>query len=591
LDFSSSSFILFKTSRKYNNITRGREFNGKDAIDMRVGIVRTAGSVCRCAESIAQGLASLGHDAFIGNSDEIELQAEDFVRQCDLVIDHTDTFKGRGLFRAWVRLLLEARGARLVGSDAKASLLADDKIAAKTRLSAAGIPTPPGIVITSKDWELPPWLVPPLVLKPAFEHMSRGLALARNKSDALMMAADLLQRYGQPVLAEGYLPGRELAVPLLAGPKGMEVLTILEWKLEDLEKSMLSETFKQVDSPEESMMPADLPMDLRADIEALACRAFEVLGLRDYARFDLRLTQSGTPFFLEANVTPSLEVGEAFARSAKWAGLDYPALIERLLSSAQSRYHPFRKKRENQMSIDLPTGLVNLVVPEEVHSPPPSSVDLAKLLDVHSGETVLDLGCGSGLLSIAAAKLGAEQVVAVDIDPRALAATVDNARRNGVHEKIQVLAGSWFEALREWSRSRSRLNQFDVIIATPPQTPGIRPFGQRYGGLDGANHLFTILDQAPTFLEPNRGRLWILAISLANPMGLWQRLEERFSAVSLVHETQRFFTPDEYESMDAGLFGHLLYLRSSGRSQFIEDSNGRCSFRNLFIRAGVPRIP
>jgi methylase of polypeptide subunit release factors len=361
--------------------------------------------------------------------------------------------------------------------------------------------------------------------------------------------------------------------------------------LEDLEKSLLSETFKQVDPPAESMVPANLPLDLKEDIGALARRAFEVLGLRDYARFDVRLTQSGTPFFLEANVTPSLEVGEAFARSAKWAGLEYPALIERLLSSAQSRYGQFHEKRERHVTIDLPTGLVNLVVPQGVHVPAPSSIDLARLIDVRSGETVLDLGCGSGLLSIAAAKLGAKQVVAVDIDPTALVATVDNARRNRVHEKIRALAGSWFEPLKECSHSGDTPKQFDVIIATPPQTPGTRPFGQRYGGLDGTNHLFTILDQAPTFLDPNRGRLWILAISLANPSGLWQRLEERFSTVSLVHETQRFFTPDEYESMDTGLFRHLLYLRSSGRSQFSEDSDGRCSFRNLFIRAGGPRIP
>jgi len=77
---------------------------------MRVGIVRTRGSVCRCAESIAQGLASLGHDGIITDSEEIEFQVEDFVHQCDLIIDHTDTFKGRGFLRAWVRLLLEARG-------------------------------------------------------------------------------------------------------------------------------------------------------------------------------------------------------------------------------------------------------------------------------------------------------------------------------------------------------------------------------------------------------------------------------------------------------------------------------------------------
>jgi D-alanine-D-alanine ligase len=557
---------------------------------MRIGIVRTLESVCRCAESIAQGLTILGHEAIIVNSEEIEFQVGNLVSQCDFIIDHTDTFKGRGFLRALVRLLLESRGARVVGSDAKATFLADDKIAAKARLSAAGIPTPPGIVVTSKELECPLWLEPPLVLKLAFEHMSRGLVIAQTKSDAFAQATNLLHQYRQPIVIEKYLPGRELAVPLLAGPKGIEVLTILEWRLMDAEKSVLSETFKQVDPPQESMAPANLPLDLREEIETLAREAFTVLGLRDYARFDIRLTRDGTPFFLEANVTPSLEVGEAFALSAKWSGLDYPALIERLISAAQSRYHPSPQNPEKWMTVELPTGIVNLAVPEGVHIPPSSSIDLARNLDIQSGETVLDLGCGSGLLSIAAAKLGAKKVVAVDIDPMALAATVDNAKRNGVEEKIQVAAGSWFEALREGGSSKETLKQFDVIIATPPQTPGARPFGQRYGGIDGTDHLFAILEQAPTFLDPQRGRLWILAISLANPTGLFQRLEKRFSTVSLVHETQRFFTPDEYDSMDEGLFSHLLHLRSSERSQFYEDRNGKWFFRNLFIRAGGPRV-
>jgi len=553
---------------------------------MRVGIVRTHESVCRCAESIAQGLTALGHDAIIVNSEEIEFHVEDLVQQCDFIIDHTDTFKGRGFLRALVRLLLESRGARIVGSDANASFLADDKIACKTLLSAAGIPTPPGIVVTSKEWELPQWLEPPLVLKPAFEHMSRGLVLAQNKPEALIRTQELLQRYGQPVMVETYLPGQELAVPLITGPKGIEVLTILEWKLEDREKSMLSETFKQMDPPKESMMPANLPLDLKEKIKTLACRAFEVLGLRDYARFDLRLTPSGTPFFLEANVTPSLEIGEAFARSAKWSGMDYPALIQRLLAQAQGRYSPVHEKQEKQVTIELSFGPVKLEIPEGVHVPPASSIDLSRYLDVRQGETVLDLGCGSGLLSIVAAKLGAKQVVAVDIDPNALTATLNNVRQNGVEEKIQVLAGSWFEAFREGGLAKNSPNQFDVIIATPPQTPGPRPFGQRYGGLDGTDHLFAILDQAQAFLDPKQGRLWLLAISLANPTSLLQRLEERFSTVSIVHETKRFFNPEEYESMDKGLFSYFLRLRSSGHSQFYETSNGRWFFRNLLIRAG-----
>lgn len=52
------------------------------------------------------------------------------------------------------------------------------------------------------------------------------------------------------------------------------------------------------------------------------------------------------------------------------------------------------------------------------------------------GRTMIDYGCGSGILSIAALRLGARSAVAVDIDPQALCALDDNARRNGVSDKI-----------------------------------------------------------------------------------------------------------------------------------------------------------
>ena len=57
-----------------------------------------------------------------------------------------------------------------------------------------------------------------------------------------------------------------------------------------------------------------------------------------------------------------------------------------------------------------------------------------------SGKTVIDYGCGSGILSIAAARLGAGQVCAVDIDPQALLATRQNAERNQLLDRIRLAA-------------------------------------------------------------------------------------------------------------------------------------------------------
>lgn len=54
------------------------------------------------------------------------------------------------------------------------------------------------------------------------------------------------------------------------------------------------------------------------------------------------------------------------------------------------------------------------------------------------GKTVIDFGCGSGILAIAAIKLGAEKVIGIDIDPQALIASRDNAQRNGVENQLEL---------------------------------------------------------------------------------------------------------------------------------------------------------
>ena len=71
----------------------------------------------------------------------------------------------------------------------------------------------------------------------------------------------------------------------------------------------------------------------------------------------------------------------------------------------------------------------------------PTTAMCLEWLDVNlrGGERVVDYGCGSGILAIAALKLGAEHASAFDIDPQALIATEDNATRNGVAERLSIV--------------------------------------------------------------------------------------------------------------------------------------------------------
>ncbi|NIF60000.1 50S ribosomal protein L11 methyltransferase [Enterobacter sp. Ap-916] len=55
-----------------------------------------------------------------------------------------------------------------------------------------------------------------------------------------------------------------------------------------------------------------------------------------------------------------------------------------------------------------------------------------------AGKTVIDFGCGSGILAIAALKLGAAKAIGIDIDPQAIQASRDNAERNGVSDRLEL---------------------------------------------------------------------------------------------------------------------------------------------------------
>lgn len=76
------------------------------------------------------------------------------------------------------------------------------------------------------------------------------------------------------------------------------------------------------------------------------------------------------------------------------------------------------------------------------------------------GRTLLDFGCGSGILAIAALRLGCKSATATDIDPQAITATISNAAVNGVSDRLITAADA-----------RQITRQFDVVVANILATP------------------------------------------------------------------------------------------------------------------------
>ncbi len=208
-----------------------------------------------------------------------------------------------------------------------------------------------------------------------------------------------------------------------------------------------------------------------------------------------------------------------------------------------------------------------------VHAPGASSLELAARIPDCAGKSVLDLGCGTGLFAVVAAKRGAREAWATDVSPEAAACAERNATRNGVAVRGSV--GDLFEPVRG--------RRFDLIVTNPPQTPAPdAAWGPKFGGEDGLRFFERILREASDHLEEN-GRLLTMLISLADTRRFAELASERFRLENL-GESERDFTREEYAGYWPGLFEFLLDRKRRGSAEF-EERPGGFRFRVRYFAA------
>lgn len=155
------------------------------------------------------------------------------------------------------------------------------------------------------------------------------------------------------------------------------------------------------------------------------------------------------------------------------------------------------------------------------------------------GASVLDLGCGSGVVSVFAAQR-AGRVVATDINPTAVRCTRINALLNGVDGKIEVREGDLFAALAD--------ERFDVVVFNPPYLPGApRSDFERALRSEGLAERFAA--GLGEHLEPG-GVAWLLLSSIGDASGWLDALRRQGFAVqphashNMVSETLALFRVD-----------------------------------------------
>lgn len=307
------------------------------------------GAVDEVVDEVCAAVRSLGHEARTFAFDEDVVGVATFLRDQapDLVFNLTESFAGKSALDSGMASLLNLLHLRYTGSSHSGLLLAGDKVLAKRILSFHGIRTPEFAAMHRGALEHAEELQFPVIVKPPQEDASIGItetSVARDLNELLACMDGIQRRHPGPILVERFIEGREFYVGVL-GNEDAAALPPAELDMSafpDGVPKMATWSAKWEGDDEATtgriVFPDDLEPDVVDRMRQAAVAAFRALRLRDYARVDMRLDESGEPFVLEVNPNCYLARGEVFAEAAERTGLTYEALIGRILELAASRY-------------------------------------------------------------------------------------------------------------------------------------------------------------------------------------------------------------------------------------------------------------
>lgn len=279
------------------------------------------------AVQIGQALETLGHEVVPCDlSDDFP----GFVKAataCDFAFLNLHGAPGEdGLPQA----LLDAAGVPYQGSGPAGSFLALNKAASKQLFVRHGLPTPRWDFLATPP---APGYVPafpaPWFVKPCSGGSSVYMSLVRDPAD-LPVALSKIFATGDTALVEEGLAGTELTCavlgdaalpPILIRPKAGEFFDY---------------TSKYEPGASDEICPAPIPPELTAELGRISLAAHKALGLDGYSRADYIHTASGL-MLLEVNTLPGMTPTSLLPRSARAAGLDFPALIARLMELGLAR--------------------------------------------------------------------------------------------------------------------------------------------------------------------------------------------------------------------------------------------------------------
>lgn len=294
---------------------------------------------------VATTLTELGHDVrVLGVRADLGVIREallDF--KPHIAFNLLEEFHDNPLYDHHVAGYLELMQQSYTGCNPRGLLIAHDKALSKKILSYHRIRAPRfGVFLRGRKPRLSKKLRFPLIVKSLFEEGSYGISQAsivHTPEKCLERIAYLHNKLRTPAIVEEFVEGRELYLSII-GNQRVEVLPPIELVFGNLPEgahpiatSRVKWDWKYQEAREiELKIPTDLDDATIRELKRLGRRIYRVLDLTGYARIDLRVTEGGEIFVLEANANPDIGYGEEMSVAAEAVGIQYPQLLQKIVN-------------------------------------------------------------------------------------------------------------------------------------------------------------------------------------------------------------------------------------------------------------------
>jgi len=247
------------------------------------------------------------------------------------------TLHGKGGEDGCIQGALELAGIPYTGPSVEASAICMNKIKTKEILSQAGIPTPKFVTMRVDDHVdeeaatayLMEKIGLPMVLKSPREGSSIGVVMVKKK-DALLPAIREVFSYGDLLLAEEFVDGVELTLPIL-GNHALTVFPIVEITSEN---EFYDFEAKYTKGMCHHLIPARISEKAQTEIVEIGKKAYRILGCEGLSRIDFILDSQGIPMLIEVNTIPGMTTMSLFPDSARYAGVSFEELTDRIVQLA-----------------------------------------------------------------------------------------------------------------------------------------------------------------------------------------------------------------------------------------------------------------